>query len=108
MAFESDASSLGVSLLDQNEFKLCMFVTLQAVDADSCAGSKTTEYISSKTFFDTPLLLYEYGEGGTLELLCLDGIYPSVALSVCPMVSAQCLLNYSTIFYQTWYGDVLS
>ena len=43
------------------------------------------------------------GGGGIVESLC-----PSVVLSLCPIVSAQHLLKRSTIFYQTWYGDVLS
>ena len=42
------------------------------------------------------------GGGGILESLC-----PSVVLSVCPTMSAQCHLNRAIIFYQTCYGGVL-
>ena len=35
--------------------------------------------------------------------VCLDDIF-----SVCTIVSAQYLLNRSVVFYQTWYGGVLS
>ena len=62
----------------------------------SCEGNTWTgPFIFPSSAFYTPPPI--------LESLC-----PSVVLSMCPIVSAQYLLNYSTILYQTWYGGVLS
>ena len=46
--------------------------------------------------------------GITLSICLLSILCPSVALSVCLTMSTQYLLNHSAIFYQTWYGGVLS
>ena len=74
-----------------------MISVVQTKQPCQCLVSMLTSFYSPP-----PPLKYRRYNGITLS------VCPSVVLSMCPILSAQYLLKHSTIFYQTWYGGVLS
>ena len=70
---------------------------------------KWSFFLTLYSFNSSPFQIFMEGGGGYWKHFVRPSVCPSVALSVCPIVSAQYLLNRSTIFLnQIWYGGVLS
>ena len=95
---------LGLAYMCPEFFSLAL-VTLHMDGKSKVLSSKFSDF-----FFIAPSPVNTGGGGGGMywnhsvrQSDCL-----SVVLSVCPLMSAQYLLNYSTVFDQTYSGGVLS